>query len=258
EPRRATEKRVGQRPGGSFGQTTRRMMPSLSLRTLELPRGSHRSVSRGATSIAQKSKRPVGQAILREMLRPLRVNSLLRGSPWRSVVKSTLRLRGLPRVPADPHDFLKTPFFRRFRASGGLSRAATPKVASGRGALFSPRRATAGHGEKSWTQAWVILRSDNPARDAFPQSAQDEVAPRIAPVSFSWRDINRSEEQKTSRVTERPVGQAILRDDASSAPSELLLRGSPWFSVVLRGAPWLNPHVNCEGFREFPPTHTTS
>src|SRR6185436_12178183 len=127
--------------------------------------------------------------------------------------------------------------------------AATPKVASGRGALFSPRRATAGHGEKSWTEAWVILRSDNPARDAFPQSAQDEVAPRIAPVSFSWRDINRSEEQKTSRVTERPVGQAILRDDASSAPSELLLRGSPWRSVVkstrrLRGLPRVpaNPH----------------
>src|SRR4029079_9254273 len=41
------------------------------------------------------------------MLRPLRVNSLLRGSPWRSVVKSTRRLRGLPRAAVNPHDFLK-------------------------------------------------------------------------------------------------------------------------------------------------------
>src|SRR4029079_15207695 len=42
------------------------------------------------------------------ILRPLRVNSLLRGSPWCSVVKSTRRLRGLPRAAANPHDFLKT------------------------------------------------------------------------------------------------------------------------------------------------------
>ena len=90
-------------------------------------------------------------------------------------------------------------FFWRFGVSGGLSRAATPKVASGKGALFSPRRATAGHGEKSWTEAWGILRSDNPAHDAFPQSAHVGVAPRIAPVSFSRRNINRSEEQTSCR-----------------------------------------------------------
>jgi hypothetical protein len=121
---------------------------------------------------------------------------------------------------------------RRFRVSGGLSRAATSKVASGRGALFSPRRATAGHGEKSWTEAWVILRSDNPARDAFPQSAQDEVAPRIAPVSFSWRDINRSEDQDVeSHGTSCRPGDSSRRGFVRP-PCEL---SSPWFSVALRG-----------------------
>src|SRR4029079_15812728 len=129
--------------------------------------------------------------------------------------------------------------------SGGLSRAATPKVASGRGALVSPRRATAGHGEKSWTEAWGILRSDNPAHDAFPQSAHVGVAPRIAPVSFSRRNINRSEEQTSCRS-----GDSSRRCFVRSVRT--------LFSVVLRGAPWLHPHVDCEGFQELPPTHTTS
>ena len=76
----------------AFGQTTRRVMPSLSLRRTKLPRGSHRSVSRGATSIAQKSKRRREsrnvlsvRRFFATMLRPLRLNFfsvVLRGAPW--------------------------------------------------------------------------------------------------------------------------------------------------------------------------------
>src|SRR6188508_1535494 len=94
-------------------------MPSLSLRRTKLPRGSHRSVSRGATSIAQKSKRPVGQAILRDdaSSAPCELSSpwfsvVLRGAPGPSVLKPPRELGGLQGAPFNPTAFLTPPYSR--------------------------------------------------------------------------------------------------------------------------------------------------
>ena len=148
-----------------------------------------------------------------ELEAPPRTTQALQTTPLRTARPRRPRAEALDALP---------PIFMALPGLGWVEPRRDSQSGFGEGRPFFTTESHGGPRRKSWTEAWVILRSDNPARDAFRQSAQDEVAPRIAPVSFSRRNINRSEEQTSCRS-----GDSSRRCFVRSVRT--------LFSVVLRG-----------------------